>query len=61
VVAIVAKLSPESEPVPSVRAAPAAALGEIGDASARAAVQAAAADDTDHFVRDAATIALRRL
>jgi HEAT repeat protein len=61
VVAIVAKLAPTNEPVPSVRAAAAAALGEIGDASARAAVQAASADDTDHFVRDAATIALRRL
>lgn len=61
VVAIVAKLSPANESVPSVRAAAAAALGEIGDASARAAVLAAATDDTDHFVRDAATIAVRRL
>jgi HEAT repeats len=61
VVAIIAKLSTQNESVPSVRAAAAAALGELGDASARAAVQTASTGDTDHFVRDAATIALRRL
>jgi len=61
VVAIVAKLSSSNEAVASVRAAAAAALGEIGDGSARAAVQAASAGDADHFVRDAARIALLRL
>ena len=61
VVAIVAKLASSNEAVPSVRAAAAAALGEIGDGSARAAVQAAASGDADHFVRDAARIALLRL
>jgi HEAT repeat protein len=61
VVAMIAKLSAVNETVPSVRAAVAAALGEIGDPSARAAVQAASTDDADHFVRDAATVALRRL
>jgi HEAT repeat protein len=61
VVAIVAKLSSANEAAPSVRAAAAAALGEIGDGSARAAVQAAVAGDSDHFVRDAARIALLRL
>jgi hypothetical protein len=61
VVAMIAKLSPANETAASVRAAAAAALGEIGDASARAAVQAAASSDSDRFVRDAASIALRRL
>jgi hypothetical protein len=61
VLAMIAKLSPESEAVPSVRAAAAAALGEIGDSSARGAVQAASSGDTDHFVRDAAAVALLRL
>ncbi|HTV22038.1 MAG TPA: HEAT repeat domain-containing protein [Polyangiaceae bacterium] len=61
VVAIVAKLSPENEATPSVRAAAAAALGEIRDGSARAAVQAAAEGDANHFVRDAARVALLRL
>jgi HEAT repeat protein len=60
-VAMIAKLSPANEAVPSVRAAAAAALGEVGDPAAREAVQAAAEGDTDHFVRDAASIALRRL
>lgn len=61
VVAMIAKLSPANEAVASVRAAAAAALGEIGDTAARDAVQAAADADADHFVRDAASIALRRL
>jgi HEAT repeat protein len=61
VVAMIAKLSPANEALPSVRAAVAAALGEIGDRSARAAIQGAATDDPDHFVRDAAAVALRRL
>jgi hypothetical protein len=60
VVALIAKLSPETEPAASVRAAAAASLGELGDPAAREAVQAAYASDQDHFVRDAAAIALRR-
>lgn len=61
VVAMIAKLSPQNEPTPSVRAAAAAALGELGDPQARTAVQAAYDGDPDHFVRDAARVALRRL
>lgn len=61
VVGMIAKLSPENEPMPSVRAAAAAALGEIGDPAARDAVQNAYDNDTDRFVRDAAAVALRRL
>jgi len=61
VVAIIAKLSPQSEPDATVRAAAAAALGEIGDPAARDSVRAAASGDPDHFVRDAASIALLRL
>lgn len=61
VVAMIAKLAPSNEAVPSVRAAAAAALGEIGDSSARAAVQASAQNDENRFVRDAARIALLRM
>jgi HEAT repeats len=61
VVAIIAKLSPQSESEASVRAAAAAALGELGDPAARESVRVAAESDPDHFVRDAAAIALRRL
>jgi len=61
VVGIAAKLSPANEPVPSVRAAAATALGEIGDAAVRQAVQDARDNDPDHFVRDAAAVALRQL
>jgi HEAT repeat protein len=61
VVAMIAKLAPENEAAPSVRAAAAAALGEIGDDAARPAVQAAAANDENRFVRDAARVALLRL
>jgi len=61
VVAIIAKLSPENEPQASVRAAAAAALGELGAREARESVRAAAESDPDHFVRDAAAVALRRL
>jgi HEAT repeat protein len=61
VVAMVAKLSIANEPVASVRAAAAAALGELGDPEARAAVRAAAEGDTDRFVRDAARVAALRL
>jgi len=61
VVAIAAKLSPANETSASVRAAAATALGQIGDASVRQAVQEARDNDPDHFVRDAATVALRQL
>jgi HEAT repeat protein len=61
VVAMITKLSEQNEAAPSVRAAAAAALGELGDPAARAAVSAAAEGDPDHFVRDAAAVALRRL
>jgi hypothetical protein len=61
VVALIAKLSPSAEASASVRAAAAAALGELGDPAARDAVQVAHATDPDHFVRDAADIARRRL
>lgn len=61
VVGLIAKLAPENEASPGVRAAAAAALGEIGDSSARQALQATADTDPDHFVQDAASIALRRL
>jgi HEAT repeat protein len=61
VVALVAKLSPTEEASASVRAAAAATLGELGDPAARGAVEAAYTNDSDHFVRDAAAIALRRL
>jgi HEAT repeat protein len=61
VVALIARLSPEMEPVASVRAAAAAALGEIGDPAARETLRAAADGDGDRFVRDAARVAVRRL
>jgi HEAT repeat protein len=61
VVAMIAKLSATDETVPSVRAAAAAALGELGDSAARAAIAAAAESDPDHFVRDAAAVALLRI
>ncbi|HKO93993.1 MAG TPA: HEAT repeat domain-containing protein, partial [Polyangiaceae bacterium] len=61
VVGLVAKLSVAAEPSASVRAAAAAALGQIGDGSARQAVQNARENDPDRFVRDAATVALRQL
>jgi HEAT repeat protein len=61
VVAIAAKLSPANESSASVRAAAATALGQIGDGSVRQAVQDARDNDPDHFVRDAAAVALRQL
>src|SRR6185436_3660618 len=61
VVGISAKLSPANEPSATVRAAAASALGEIGDRALRQAVQDARENDPDHFVRDAATVALRQL
>jgi HEAT repeat protein len=51
----------ENESMPSVRAAAAAALGEIGDPAARSVVLATSENDTDRFVRDAARVALLRL
>lgn len=60
VVGLVAITSAETEPDAGVRAAAVAALGQIGDPSTRAAVEAAL-DDANGFVRDAAAIALRRL
>ena len=61
VVGLIAKLSPSNESSASVRAAAAAALGEIGDAAARGAVLTASESDTDRFVRDAARVASLRL
>jgi len=61
VVGIVARLSVGTESSASVRAAAAAALGQIGDNAARPAVQQARDNDPDHFVRDAAAVALRQL
>ncbi len=61
VVTLIAKLSADNEPAASVRAAAAAALGEIGDPSARDALRASVDGDADRFVRDAARVALRRL
>lgn len=61
VVGIVAKLSPANEASPSVRAAAAAALGQIADGSVREAVLNARDNDPDRFVRNAAAIALRQL
>lgn len=61
VVALIAKLSPDNEATASVRAAAAAALGELGDPAARPALQEAYGSDSDRFVRDAARVALRRL
>jgi HEAT repeat protein len=61
VVGIVAKLATANEATPSVRAAAAAALGQIGDGSVRPAVQNARDNDPDRFVRDAAAVALRQL
>jgi len=46
---------------PAVRMAAIWALAQIRDVSARAVIADAAANDPDRFVRDAATVALRRL
>lgn len=61
VASLIAKLSAANEATASVRAAAAAALGEIGDPEARSAVLAASESDSDRFVRDAARVALLRL
>lgn len=60
VVGLVALTSPSTEPSADVRAAAVAALGQIADPGAKAAVQKATSDP-DGFVRDAANIAMRRL
>lgn len=52
--------SPDTESDARVRAAAVFALGQIGDAAGKSAVEAAR-NDEDRFVRDAARIALRRL
>ncbi len=60
VVGLVALASSSNESDPGVRAAAVAALGQIADPGGKAAAQAAL-EDPDHFVQDAARIALRRL
>jgi len=51
----------KSDPDADVRLAACHALGKFGDASAKSALESIAANDKDTFVRDQATIALRRL
>lgn len=51
----------QSDADPGVRAAACHALGIVGDASAKSTLQHAADADVDVFVRDQATMALRRL
>lgn len=58
--ALLSRTSPDTEPDARVRAAAIFALGQIGDAAGKPAVEAAR-EDSDGFVRDAARIALRRL
>jgi len=60
VVALVALASPDREESPDVRAAAVAALGWIGDRSARGAVEGALGD-SDPIVASAAAIAARQL
>ena len=60
VVGLIALTSVNTEPDAGVRAAAVWALGQIADSQARDAVTAAK-DDSDSSVRDAASIALRRL
>ncbi|HEY3500414.1 MAG TPA: HEAT repeat domain-containing protein [Polyangiaceae bacterium] len=59
--ALIALTSPDIEPDAGVRMAAIWSLGQIGDSSAREAVAAAALNDPDPFVRDAARAAGRRL
>jgi len=56
---VLAQRTEESEP--AVRMAAIWALAQIRDVSARSVIADAAANDPDRFVRDAATVALRRL
>ncbi len=60
VAGLAALADPGNEPDADVRISAVAALGEIGDSAGRSAVQAAQ-NDPNSLVRDAATIALRRL
>jgi HEAT repeat protein len=61
VVAMIAKLSLANESVPSVRAGGGAARAVLKKKHPPAAVAAAAESDPDHFVRDAAAVALLRI
>jgi len=56
---VLAQRTEEAEP--AVRMAAIWALAQIRDVSARSVIADAAANDPDRFVRDAATVALRRL
>lgn len=58
---LVALTDPSNEDNAEVRAAAVAALGQIGDSTARAAISQAESSDPDRFVRNAARIALMRL
>ena len=58
---LIALTSPDIEPNSGVRMAAIWSLGQIGDSSAREAINAAAENDPDRFVRDAARTAGRRL
>ena len=60
VMGLVALTNPENEADPEVRKAAVASLGQIGDVTARDAVEAATADP-DFLVQSAARIALRQL
>jgi len=51
----------KSDPDADVRLAACHALGKFGDPSAKSALESIAANDANTFVRDQATIALRRL
>lgn len=61
VAALSALLDTGKEPDALVRKLAVSALGAIGDSAARAAVENAATNDPDPFVRDVARMAVRRL
>jgi hypothetical protein len=61
VTALIALTSLTQESDPVTRAEAAHSLGLIGDSAAKSALVTAQSSDPDPFVRDAATIALRRL
>jgi HEAT repeat protein len=58
---LVTLTDPNNEGNAEVRAAAVAALGQIGDSTARSAISQAENSDPDRFVRNAARIALMRL
>lgn len=60
VTGLIALTSPATEADAAVRAAAVASLGKLADPASKSAVEAAT-KDPDQFVRDAASIALRRL